>query len=204
MFGVISNWLSLESLRLFFSVLTTAYVVKMLDDYLDQEYDAEVGHYTIAQRLGKATLPYALLIFAVGCLLMPKVTVSYFLAAYAVGMIGESTRRFPSRLKGYQETAAVFLLGVLGVGWRQFGLSCLVILAVQAVDDLADYRRQERASRNWVVRWGTHFVQTFAVIASLLAFWLSPLQTTAALISALIVNRTVDGFAEDKHSTAVN
>lgn len=195
MFGAISDWIDPTLLKVV-TIWLTGFVIKLMDDYLDQEYDAETGYHSLAQRLGKAALPYTLLTFAFGCLLMPSIAVSYFFAAYAVGMVGEMPRLLPSRLSGFQETAIVSIVGVFTIGWHQFVLSLLIVLAIQAVDDLLDYTHAcDRGGRNWVVRWGKQPVQVFATTSSLVAFWLDPLQTLAAFLGAWIVVRMMSSLA---------
>lgn len=207
MFGVISEWLNPAiilnpaSVRVVISIWITGFVIKLMDDYLDQDYDAEMGYYSLARKLDKSILPYAILAFAIACYFMPQIAISYFIAAYAVGMSEEMDRLFPSRLNGYQETLIVLIAGFLGIGFHQFAVSLLVILAIQAVDDIIDYHdEKERSNRNWAVRWGKHPVQIFAIISVLLAFWLEPLQTTAAMVGSWLVTHMMIRLAEPQAS----
>lgn len=115
--------------------------VKLLDDTLDQPGDPT----TLAGRLGEgATLAYGLAAGVAGVALAPAVGLALFAASYALGMVGMGAgpgERLPSRLPAWVESLAALgaslLLAGVGVTGGAFG----ALLAVQALDDLADWCR---------------------------------------------------------------
>lgn len=155
MFGGISE-VSLPAwaiiLRDLGAAFLTGLAVKLMDDFLDAPLDRCRGQHTIAQRLGSASLPYALIVLALGAALNPPWAVSLFLASYALGMAGDLGRRVPSGMTGYQEA----LLG-LGACMLLFGLlralaAFSVILAIQVADDLRDWKEDRLAGGGLITR----------------------------------------------------
>lgn len=120
------------------AILLCGWVVKMMDDFLDLRYDILQGEQSLAVRLGEGTLPYSLLLFCFAVLIEPATACSLLLGAYACGMAGDLERQLPSGLKGYQEALAALLFGLLFLPWHAVVWGASVMLAVQAVDDLAD------------------------------------------------------------------
>lgn len=139
--------------RWFMAALGTGMAVKLMDDVLDSALDRMRGLRNLADRLGRAATPYALLALAVGMVFDSRLGLALFLAAYAIGMTARPFERLPSGLQAWHEmvVAAVLLFGVSG--WR-LGLQALLsLLAVQLWDDMWD--RGEGLSpgpRAWVSR----------------------------------------------------
>lgn len=182
MFGSIFEGSSgLDVFRLVAGIWLEALAVRIMDDYLDLYYDLEQGRVTLAASLREGSLPYSLLVMGLAVYLTPRESLSLFGAAYAVGMAGEMTLRYPLGLPGYLEAVLVVAAVILMTGWRQTVFALLVIAAIQAFDDLVDYDgEQRRASRNWAVRWGKIPMTFFALAAGALALLMETVQAAAA------------------------
>ncbi|HEU4963258.1 MAG TPA: hypothetical protein VFV52_05285, partial [Bacilli bacterium] len=85
-------------------IVLTGLTIKLMDDWLDLEYDQCIGRHTLAMKLGRASLPYALVLFGLAIALTPKLSFPLFLAAYAIGMGHELRERMPTRLPGWVES----------------------------------------------------------------------------------------------------
>lgn len=143
MFGPYFDWHRL--LVLIPALLMTGVAVKLMDDFLDEEVDRELGHENLAARLGRATLPYALVLLGLGMALATRVSLAMFLAAYSLGMAGDLSRRLPTGLKGYQESLVTVGLGAMVSGWRTMAAALAVVVWLQAADDLVDRSLDRRA-----------------------------------------------------------
>lgn len=125
--------------RLLLAALGTGIAVKLMDDVLDSPLDRMRGLRNLADRLGRAATPYALLALAAGLYFDSRLGFALFLAAYAVGMTGRPYERLPSGLQAWQEMALAALLLVLLSGWRLAAQALLLLIAVQLWDDLWDH-----------------------------------------------------------------
>lgn len=184
MFGV---WSSL--LVEWIGIVLAGLTIKLMDDWLDVEYDQCVGRHTLAIRLGRACLPYALLGFGLAMSLAPQEALALFLAAYAIGMGHDLREKMPTKLPGWAESAIV--LGISG--WAtSIGLTlwALCVMAmIQLLDDLMDLQHDRRSGQNnLAIRFG--FVEvTLAMFITLLAsVLLSPLKTVQVLLAAPLVH----------------
>lgn len=178
MFGAWSNMLVV-----FAGIVATGLAIQMMDDFLDQEYDQCLGKKTIALRIGRATLPYTLLLFAVGASLAREEALPLFLGSYVVGMAHDWKEKMPTRLPGYGEMAGAFLLSLLLSGSLLALWGVTVMATVQLLDDLFDYHRDARSGqRNAVLRFG--LVETTLLL--LLFFLLSLLFNVSGTVMVLL------------------
>ncbi|NLV92849.1 MAG: hypothetical protein GX030_10740 [Firmicutes bacterium] len=196
MFGVISRW-QVPSWKVVLSIVVTAFVVRLMDDFLDRHYDQDGGRLTLAGVLQEGTLPYALIAMGVATYLSPPWALSLFAAAYSIGMTGELGRQYPSGLPGYVESALILSGVLLCFGWRQTVFALLLIGGIQGWDDVMDYwQDRSRGSRNWAVRWGINPVRFFSLGSLLLALAMSPWQALVGLISVPSINWMSQRLAE--------
>jgi 1,4-dihydroxy-2-naphthoate octaprenyltransferase len=155
------------------AVAICALAVKLTDDALDKETDLAAGRRNLAARLGPGTMVYAALCLAVAASINAPVTLSLFFASYIVGMFNDLRQAFPSRLRGWQESALVTLLGVILFGWHLMLFSLLFILAVQLTDDCIDMHSDRLCGqRNFACRLGWLECWLAGLIALLAAWWL--------------------------------
>ncbi len=130
-------------------------IIKLMDDYLDQELDKIEGKYTLAMVLDKAVLPYALLIMTMTMAIDPGLSGSLFLASYAVGMGHDLKRTLPLGWTGLTESILFSIFGFLVFGFLEMFSSLMVIIGIQLVDDFLDYYTDAHFSRrNFVIRFG--------------------------------------------------
>lgn len=154
----------------FLAVLLTGCAVKMMDDYLDQDYDLLCGRRSLANRLGIGTVAYTMVVFAVSAALNWHISVALFFAAYMTGMVHEYKTRYISGLSGLQEICTMFLLSCLLVGMRSTLSSLFILLFTQIADDWLDVKKDARTGqRNLIVLLGC----TEAWICGLLCLLLS-------------------------------
>ncbi len=154
-------------------IFSVAFVVRLMDDYFDRHYDIDSGKVSLAVSLQDGVLPYSLLTMGLAVYLAPAAALTFFGAAYCLGMAGELGHRYPSGLAGYLEATIVVMGLLLAFDWQRVVFAFVVIAAVQAWDDLLDYREdQKRGGRNWAVHWGKTPILVFALGASVVALLL--------------------------------
>lgn len=122
----------------FLAVFLTGCVIKLLDDYLDQEYDLLNGKSTLAYRLGLGTSAYGILLFAIAVAFNWHLSVALFFAAYITGMVCDINRSFVSGLSGLQEIVIFGVLGCLLVSIKTIFTAIFVLLFIQVIDDWMD------------------------------------------------------------------
>lgn len=170
------------------AIFLTGWVVKLMDDFLDLRYDILQGERSLAIRLGEGTLPYSLLLFCLAVLLEPVAACSLFLGAYAAGMASDLERRLPSGLPGVKEALAALLVGFLFLPWHAVLWGVAVMLAVQAVDDLADLAPDRISGNpNLARRFGIVETRLAALGALAVAASLRPLGTVMVFAAIPLV-----------------
>lgn len=175
--------------------MLAAWVVKMMDDFLDLRYDILQGQDSLAVRLGEGTLPYSLLLFCFATLLEPVTTCSLFLGAYAAGMAGDLERRLPSGWLGYQEALAALLSALVFLPWHAVVWGASVMLAVQALDDLADLAPDRISGNpNLARRFGIVETRLAALGAVAVAAGLRPLGTALVFVAIPFVLWAMSSF----------
>jgi hypothetical protein len=139
----------------FVAVFCTGCVIKLVDDYLDQELDVIVGKYSLAQRIGIGTVAYALVIFAVAVSLNWKLSVALFFASYITGMVFDVQQQLPTGLSGFQEILAITGLSCWLIGTTTTIAAVFIMLFVQIIDDWLDMRSDARTGqRNFFYKLG--------------------------------------------------
>lgn len=155
MFGGISEtalpaWATL--VRDLGAAFLTGLAVKIMDDFMDAPLDQCRGLQTVAQRLGTASLPYALAAIAAGAALNHRWAISLFLASYALGMAVDLGRRLPTGLLGYQEALVALGASLVLYGPVRTAAAVAIVTAIQMTDDLLDWREDRLAGGGALTR----------------------------------------------------
>lgn len=137
----------------FIAFVLTGFVIKLMDDFLDYNFDILVGKPNLSHGMGKGVLPYTLLLFSGAVLIEKDYSISLFLAAYGIGML-KDMEKLPTGLLSWQETMIVVFIGLL-VFKKKFIFASLGILLIQLLDDVFDYKYDKMVGgRNFAVRFG--------------------------------------------------
>ncbi len=178
--------------RLAGAVIAAGLAIKLMDDYLDREFDALVGRRTVAAWLGPGTVAYALAALAVATLLEAQAAGTLFLASYAVGMAHEPGRRLPTGLTAWQESLLAAVLGLVLGGFAAMCSATAAMFFVQCADDFRDAASDRMAGGQTLAsRLGRVETGMLAVAALLVALAINPLLAIvvaagAALVDALL------------------
>ena len=130
-------------------------IIKLMDDYLDQDLDSIEGKYTLPMILGKATLPYTLLGIVVCMAIKPALSGTLFLASYLVGMGHNLEEPLPFGWSPLQESIIFGIFGILFFGIFEMLSSLTIIIFIQLLDDFLDYYTDAQFSRrNFFIRFG--------------------------------------------------
>lgn len=155
------------------AVFLTGVVIKLMDDYLDQEIDRLNERYSLAVRLKRKILPYSLLLFSFAVLCDYELSISLLWASYIVGM-GANTKSSLG-LKVYQELILLLVMGFVLLDRGQFLFALLIILFIQTADDYIDYYREKYINKdnfiNYLGRLGTLFIVAVSLSCSLICDW---------------------------------
>ncbi len=153
----------------------TGIVIKLMDDYLDQELDKIEGKYSLAVILDKAILPYTLLCIVLCMAVNPALAGTLFLASYIIGMGHNLKQELPLGLNAFQEFVVFGVFGIMLFGFIEMFSSFLIITFVQLVDDFFDYYTDAKFSRrNFVIRfgfWESLMACVFTFVAALVLDW---------------------------------
>jgi hypothetical protein len=158
-----------------------------MDDYLDADYDACRGHRTLAVKLGRATLPYALVLALVGANLNAGLAIALFLGSYAVGMFATWRERLPTRVPAVVEIGLAFTLSVGAAGWRTALWGLAIMAVIDWVDDLIDMHGDAASKQfNLAVKVGP--IETvFLILVALIAAVFTNAQLTMWAFVALAI-----------------
>lgn len=168
-------------LKKFFSVLFTGLVIKIMDDYLDQDIDILEKEQNLFTAIKFGGLPYALLLLSLSFMLDPVTSLSLFFASFAVGMAGKLTVKMPLGLYGYQESIIVVLLGLIFFKINMAS-SLFIIITIQLWDDFLDYDKDKLNKKNLAFLLGKVECLLLAIIFFLLSFYLDHIKAVSSII----------------------
>lgn len=188
MFGDWYSWL-IELI----GIVLAGIAIKCMDDLLDIEYDQCVGRQTLAAKLGKATLPYALLLLGIGVYLAKDYALVLFLASYAIGMGHDLHEKMPTKLPGWAEGLVAGVIGMILAGPLTMIWGLMMIGGIQFLDDLMDiYKDTQSGQRNAAVRFGVVEITLLTVICFLVAILLSPKDSVLVLLATPLVHMSLE------------
>lgn len=174
-------------LDLFTSLLSLIFVgsaIKLMDDYLDAEYDICRGEHTLAVKLGRATLPYTLVLALLGAYLHLDAAIALFFGSYAVGMLSTWSERLPTRVPAYVEIGAAVLLSCWLAGWQMALWGLALMAMIDWLDDLIDMSGDRRSGqRNLALRLGVVETTLLTLIAMCAAVLTNPRWTVFGFIA---------------------
>ncbi|HHW02755.1 MAG TPA: hypothetical protein GXX35_08100 [Thermoanaerobacterales bacterium] len=177
------------ALKTFLSVFLTGMVVKIMDDYMDMEFDELIKKDNITRILRLGTLPYALFIFSLACILNPPTAISLFFASFSTGMAGNLNAKMPSGLYGYQESILTIIMAVVLFGAVETFSSLFLIIAIQLWDDYADYRTDIYSTKNWAFLLGKNECLLLGIIFFISSLYLDFFKALSGIFSlGAIVN----------------
>ena len=163
-------WLEIcNFLHSFIAVFLTAFAVKIIDDYLDQDMDNGIQK-NWALLLGPGCVIYAILLLAIGFTLNTPLCFALFLSCYTVGMYNNMFTVLPLHMKGWQESLIVLFIGIMVTNLTIIVFSICLVTATQLLDDCIDYHvDMALGSGNLASKWGTLECLICALILILIA-----------------------------------
>lgn len=179
-------WLTIFNtfaLKKFMSILLAGIVVKIMDDYMDREFDELVNNDNTTKILGLGMMPYAIFIFSLGCIFNPTAAISLFFASFATGMAGNFNAKMPSGLYGYQEALMAIVLGLILFGAVEMFSSLLLIAAIQLWDDYVDYNKDIYSTKNWAYIIGKNESLLLGIIFFISSLYLDYIKALSGIIS---------------------
>lgn len=169
------------------SIYLTGIVIKLIDDYMDQEFDELISEINLARVLGKGTMLYAILIFCFATILNQGSAVTLFLASYIIGMAANFHDKMPSNLFGYQESIILISLSWIIFGSAEFFSSIFLIIAIQCIDDYLDYNKDKYSTKNWAFILGKTETLLLSIIFFISSMYLDFLKAISVICSMLII-----------------
>ncbi|RIV29312.1 hypothetical protein D2Q93_00150 [Alicyclobacillaceae bacterium I2511] len=179
MFGNLHEW-AVELLAL----VLMGSAIKLMDDQLDAEYDICRGERTLAVKLGRALLPYTLVLTVLALYLQPVLTTAVFFGSYAVGMFTRWQEKLPTRVPAYVEIFMVIGLSMLLTGWQTAVWGLTFMALVDWVDDLTDATLDKVSGQdNLVLRIGWIETSLLVLLVLCVAVLLNFFATATGLIA---------------------
>lgn len=170
-------------------------VIKLMDDFLDQDLDNIVSNKNFTEILGRGILPYALILLIFALALDYNNSITFFSASYIVGMGYNSKQRLPSFLYAWQESIIVFLIIFLITSFYETISALVLIIIIQLIDDFLDYRKDKRtANSNLVKKIGYIPAIIMTSIFFVIAIKFFPLKLTYFITAAFLVYLVTDIF----------
>ncbi len=192
-------WSTIFSIYLFKNILSiffTGCVIKLMDDYMDQDYDALINKSNISKDLGYGVVPYVLLLFSIACAFNVTIAVSLFLASFCIGMFGFLQARMPSGFSGYMESVAAIITGLLFFGVKTMISSICIIAAVQLMDDCIDLNTDIISKKNLAFVFGKIECIIMSIILFLCAVYLEPAKAIITMILAPFILYIIERLSQ--------
>lgn len=173
-------------LKKVFSILITGIVIKIMDDYFDQDIDALEKQPNIYMAMEYGGLPYTLLLFSLAFMLDPITALSLFFSSFAIGMVGHLTVKMPSGLYGYHESIIVVVLGFVLLKLEMLS-SLFIVMVIQLWDDYLDYEKDRMNKYNLAFQLGKVECLLLAVILFLLTAYFDYIKAIASIIAMHVI-----------------
>lgn len=155
----------------FAGIFLMGIVIKLMDDYLDENLDMMKGKKNFAVLLGRGLLPYSLVLIIISLYLNFQEVVSLFFASYILGMTHDYSDRLPSSLMGWQESLIVFTLSILLTSFYNTITALILIFLLQLFDDFIDYQKDDFVNeKNFIIGLGKVPGMVLILILSLISF----------------------------------
>lgn len=139
----------------FIGVFFTGIVIKIMDDYLDYNIDKELELWNYTILLGRAALPYSLVLFMVGLSLNFSEGVGFFASSYCLGMNSSDKSRLPSGLLPWQEGLILVAISIFITDFYNTLYCFISIFYIQLMDDLIDYQKEKFTNQhNYIKKYG--------------------------------------------------
>jgi hypothetical protein len=168
------------------SIFLTGLVIKIMDDYLDQDIDFIEKEQNLFTAIEYGGLPYALIVLSLAFIFDPVTSLSLFFGSFAVGMAGDLTVKMPSGLYGYQEIIIVVSLGLL-ILKINMASSILIMISIQLWDDYKDCDKDVINKKNWAFLLGKVECLLLSTIFFLLCFYLDYVKAISSVISMQMI-----------------
>jgi len=171
----------------FFSIFLTGIVIKLLDDYLDEDKDYLLSRKNLYFYLKKGILPYTLLIFSFAVILNYKYSVSLFLSAYILGMINNFDEKLVLGTPVYTEMIVISVIGCVVFGIKEMFSSIFLIASIQLIDDYIDYEKDKPFKKGFAWKLGKTECLLIFIIFSLISLYLNVLKAIFTFISMIMI-----------------
>ncbi|CAM3970318.1 hypothetical protein [Alicyclobacillus pomorum] len=174
----------LEVGRTLLCLVLAGATIKLMDDYLDAEYDICRGKHTLAVKLSRGTLPYALVLGLLAAYLNLDITISVFFGSYAAGMLTTWREKLPTRVPAFIEIIVAFGLSTLLVGWHIALWGACLMAMFDWLDDLVDRMTDHKTGqRNMALRIGVVETTLLTLIVMCAAILLNAWWTALGFIA---------------------
>ncbi len=170
----------------FLGIFLIGLVIKLMDDFLDQDLDHLKEDFNFTFIFGRAVLPYSLVALILALSFNFNESVSLFAASYLIGMACDRNERLPSYLLAWQEGIFIFIMSIFLTSLVDSLAAINLILLAQFIDDFLDYKSDLfLQKKNYIHIFGTFNSIILTIILLLLAFNFYPLKLVY-FISALL------------------
>ena len=173
-------------LRRLVGLVLIGLVIKLMDDFLDQERDKAIGQYNFSHLLGKSIMPYSLVILILALYLNFAEGISLFMASYQVGMAHDYKIKLPSGLLSWQEGVIVFIITTYITNLHNSLSALLLILLLQFIDDLIDFKKDNKYFKTNLFKvlgvFNSLLIMTILTIISVIFFPLKLIYFVSAVI----------------------
>lgn len=160
-----------EILKQVFCIFLTGIVIKLMDDYVDQDIDKLSGQNNIFNLDEIRIMPYILLIFSLACYIDLKTATSLFFASYSLGMMESLDAKMLTSIYSYQESVLIIILGILMFGLHEMLSSLCIVAFIDLTDDYIDCKMDKNYKKNWVFILGKVEVLILSIIFLLFALY---------------------------------
>lgn len=158
------------------AVICTAFIIKAMDDVIDQVRDEAIAAPNWALRVGPGLLVYAVVATVMAMMANSHWTVALISASYVVGMLGTLSEVLPSHLTSWQEIGLVMVGSLVYLHSTSLYVTAIALMmAIQLIDDMLD----QVASIPWLTNRGERMFWSAFFI--LLAWYLQPSFTLIVL-----------------------
>ncbi|MGB9839582.1 hypothetical protein [Thermovenabulum sp.] len=174
-------------LKKFLSLLFIGIVIKLMDDYLDEDKDNLTNSKNLSHLLKKGILPYSLLLFAIAVIADFNYSISIFMSSYITGMLYNVDEKSNLGITFRAEIIVVLLIGIFMFGVKEMSSSIFLIASVQLLDDYIDYEKDKPFKKGFAWKIGKAECLMVFILCVLISLYLDYLKTFFSYICLSII-----------------
>ncbi|WZL74955.1 hypothetical protein QBE52_09790 [Clostridiaceae bacterium 35-E11] len=168
-------------------------VIRILDDYIDQDIQYVGKSNYIIEKFEKSIFPYSILFVTIAAGIHLQYTITLISSCYIVGMFHDLHMKLPTGLNGYSESIILVIINIFLFSFKDIVTSLMIIILIQCIDDLLDMTWDRKYGyKNYANKFGKLEIVMISLIITILLIMFDSIKLVIVFSCALLVNYIIE------------